>query len=770
MNPAGFLFRTLLLALFTLSLLAGAIITDYYLRHELTGKSARYLSSRGIEASTDSAISAAGEGEVVMLENLERAGIDLGDSDSRGFTPLLAAIRSGNGPAIQFLMERNGVVENINQFTNPDRQTPLSAALSERDFDLASKLLEAGALIEVDKEAGKPFLIDAIETQDEEMLEFLFDNGVDLEYRGTEVSTALAVAASLDNLSLMKRLILKGAEIYVRGLSGSPLLVDAVREGNLKKFDLLISSGADVNIKNGESIEMTPLSYALESHNKRMQERLLEKGADANVVGTSGAPLIYEAVSAGDKKTIVRLLDSGANPNVMTTSGETPLAFAIAGEDLEMVDLLLSNGADASLTSSGGQSPLLVAVAEGNIAIANLLIVAGAELDKQTLLAKAYELRDDPLMNLLLYAGADPESTFPESKERVFDAAVKDGATGAVRTLLAAGATIGDNLWAALLTGQDDLIRLILQAGADPRQMGPDGEDPLDYCLTRQRYNAARVLLAGGANPNARFDGSESWLSKSVREGDSDIALTLIESGAKVKDVRAKDGHTLLGWSIAHQMVDVTKALLAAEVDPDGQERSPAREEFRELFESNSFKYHLKVDRRITPIMMAAAHLNHEIAQSLMDAGANGRAYTPKYLMAAIIGSWYKDTDIQQIALLGRVPEVQPRKLVVDLSSQRATLYENGVATFSTRCSTGKSGYRTPTGEYVISDRHRHHNSSIYGSSMPYFQRFSFAAFGIHTGYVPNYPASHGCIRLPNSSASHLFGKLEVGDYAVIQP
>jgi lipoprotein-anchoring transpeptidase ErfK/SrfK len=168
--------------------------------------------------------------------------------------------------------------------------------------------------------------------------------------------------------------------------------------------------------------------------------------------------------------------------------------------------------------------------------------------------------------------------------------------------------------------------------------------------------------------------------------------------------------------------------------------------------------------------MMAAAHRNHEIAQILMDGGANGRAYTPKYLMAAIIGSWYKDAKMQQIALLGKVPEVQPRKVVVDLSAQRVTLYENGVATYSTRCSTGKSGYRTPTGEYVISDRNRHHTSSIYGSSMPYFQRFSYSAFGLHQGYVPNYPASHGCIRLPYESARYLFGKLQVGDYGVIQP
>ncbi len=771
MNPAGFLFRTLLLALFTLSLLAGAIITDYYLRHEVTGKASRYLASRGVEVSTSSAIEAAEDGEMGVLRNLERAGIDLGHSDARGFTPLLAAVRSGNDSTIQFLMERNEVVENINTFTDPERETPLSVALREQDFELASKLIEAGAEIDMDIEAGRPFLIDAVEKQDREMLDFLFSHGADVEYRGAFPISALAVAASRDDFELMQRCLKEGAAVDTRGESGNPLLVEAVMEENLEKARLLLKNGADVNIRCGENerMELTALSYAIDLGSREIENLLFEHGADANVNGVNGEPLIVQAIAEGDLVAAQRFLDEGANPDVMNEDGYTPLSIAVAREELNAVELLIEGDADPSLNGAGMDSPLLLSIENGNIAIANMLIVSGAKLDKQKMLARAYSERNTPLMSLLLNAGADPESTFPKTDERVFDVAVRDGATGAVRTLLDSGASIGDNLWAALLSDQDELIRLILDAGADPRQLGPGGEDPLDFCLSRGRYRAGGILLAGGANPNARYDGSESWLSKAVREGDEDLALTLIQAGAEVKGMRAKDGHTLLGWSIAHQMTDVVEALIDGGVDVDADERAPARSEFRDLFESKTFKYHLQVDRRIRPVMMAAAHRNKEIAQMLMDAGANGRAYTPKYLMAAIIGSWYKDTDIQQIVLLGEIPNPQPRKVVVDLSSQRVTLYENGVATFSTRCSTGKSGHRTPVGEYVISDRHRHHTSSIYGSSMPYFQRFSFSAFGLHQGYVPNYPASAGCIRLPYESARHMWGKLEVGDYCVIQ-
>lgn len=772
MKPAAFFFRTFLLATFTLSLLGGVIFTDYYLRHEVTRKAKRFLTERGVELAPASAIQAAEKGDLVILEQLETAGLNLGAADGSGGTPLLAAVKGGDVPAIDFLIGRDTVIASINQLSEPDRETPLVIALRERNFSLADRLIARGAVLEVDTEAGLPFLIAAVQSKDSGMIDYLLNKGVKVDYKGSQPTTALAVSSNLGEFELMKRLIAAGADPNARGISGKPLLIEAVKEGNREKFDLFLASKADVNAKTGDNVgaEMTALSFAIAQKDVPVQEALLKAGATPDVLSVSGEPLLFEAVAASDMPVTQRLLAQGASTKVLSSEKLSPLAFAVKNEDLDMVDLLIANGSDPSFNGAGMEAPLLVAVNNGNLAISHQLIAAGAQLDKQVLLAKSYTMRDDPLMSLLLNSGADPESTLPGTGDRVFDIAVREGATGAVRTLLAAGAKIGDNLWAALLTGQDDLIRLILQAGADPRQPGPNGQDPLDYCLTNARYGAARVLLDGGANPDARFDESESWLSKSVREGNASIAIALVEAGATVKDVKANDGHTLLGWAIANQMTDVAIALIKAGVSTETEERSPARSAFRDKFESTTFRYHLEVDSRIRPMMLAAAQKNHEVAQALMDAGAKGNAYSRKYLMAAIIGAWYKDVKMQQIALIGKVPKVQPRKLVVNLSSQRVTYYENEVAMFSTPCSTGRPGYRTPPGEYVISDQNRYHNSSIYGSSMPFFQRFSFAAFGIHQGQLPGYPASHGCIRLTWEGAQTLFGKLEVGDLALIVP
>jgi lipoprotein-anchoring transpeptidase ErfK/SrfK len=46
---------------------------------------------------------------------------------------------------------------------------------------------------------------------------------------------------------------------------------------------------------------------------------------------------------------------------------------------------------------------------------------------------------------------------------------------------------------------------------------------------------------------------------------------------------------------------------------------------------------------------------------------------------------------------------------------------------------------------------------------MPYFMRLSCLDFGMHEGVVPNYPASHGCIRLPGDAARRLFAEIPVG-------
>jgi lipoprotein-anchoring transpeptidase ErfK/SrfK len=130
------------------------------------------------------------------------------------------------------------------------------------------------------------------------------------------------------------------------------------------------------------------------------------------------------------------------------------------------------------------------------------------------------------------------------------------------------------------------------------------------------------------------------------------------------------------------------------------------------------------------------------------------------------------------------------RKIVIRLNEQKAYLYRDGKVAAVSRISSGRKGYRTPTGSFRVGQKDIDHRSSIYGAyvtdgrivkadvdvrkdrrpkgskfvgaSMPYFLRFS-GAIGMHGGDVPNYPASHGCVRLPMRQANRFYHAVSVG-------
>ncbi|MGN2251884.1 L,D-transpeptidase family protein [Frateuria sp. GZRe12] len=101
---------------------------------------------------------------------------------------------------------------------------------------------------------------------------------------------------------------------------------------------------------------------------------------------------------------------------------------------------------------------------------------------------------------------------------------------------------------------------------------------------------------------------------------------------------------------------------------------------------------------------------------------------------------------------------VGPMVMLVSLDEQRIYVYRNGVAIGASRISSGRSGYETPTGVYTILQKERVHHSNLYDNApMPYMQRLTWDGLALHAGTLPGHPASHGCIRLPESFAERLF-------------
>ncbi|MCH8616648.1 L,D-transpeptidase family protein [Sphingomonas sp. SM33] len=110
-----------------------------------------------------------------------------------------------------------------------------------------------------------------------------------------------------------------------------------------------------------------------------------------------------------------------------------------------------------------------------------------------------------------------------------------------------------------------------------------------------------------------------------------------------------------------------------------------------------------------------------------------------------------------------------PALFVVNLETQRAVLFRNGVPIAATTISSGKAGNETPTGVFTILQKRKEHYSKTYNNApMPNMQRLTWSGIALHAGKLPGYPASHGCIRLPHAFSTLLFGATEMGMTVVI--
>jgi lipoprotein-anchoring transpeptidase ErfK/SrfK len=132
----------------------------------------------------------------------------------------------------------------------------------------------------------------------------------------------------------------------------------------------------------------------------------------------------------------------------------------------------------------------------------------------------------------------------------------------------------------------------------------------------------------------------------------------------------------------------------------------------------------------------------------------------------------------------------QQTKVTINLTEQAAYLIEDGRVAIISPIASGKDGWGTPIGNFRIISKDLNHRSGSFGlivdrsgrivnpnatpgsyipagcyympAPMPYFMEFS-RRIGMHAGYLPGYPASHGCVRMPRDLASVFFARVQIG-------
>jgi ankyrin repeat protein len=386
--------------------------------------------------------------------------------------------------------------------------------------------------------------------------------------------------------------------------------------------------------------------------------------------------------------------------------GKNAVITAALKEEWEIVRKLIDAGAPVESADETGLTALMVAAQHGNIEMLRTLLERQARIDFMDFQGRTaihYAMaagKREALELLLLYA-----PTF-------------DPGSGTARELLTA----------ALASGDMAIFQTILERFPPTLEWTANTRRALEVALSHGMKEQVRLRLSKHPAPPTREGGTVP----------------------------------LVAYAIVSDDAPMFKTLLACGSDPNLAIPKTAEKEFTALIKSKYLRNYVQ-DDGVNLLMLAAGLGQADYVRALLDAGADRNRHTPREKMLPLyFAAWTENWQCVQM-LLGGGPEPDQLRVEISLAQQYAAVIKDGITVFTTKVSTGRNGFTTKPGYYVITDKDRDHRSTIYKCPMPYFMRLSCRDFGMHEGVVQPYPASHGCIRLPGDAAKKLFVDLPIG-------
>lgn len=299
---------------------------------------------------------------------------------------------------------------------NPDEVSthPIRGAITSSNVEMVQKLLDQGALINLDQKGT--LLLVAILVGNEDVVRALlrseqFDVNATLIYEDSP-TFALHIAAERGFAPIVKVLLQAGASVDAVKPNGGTALCSACQANQGASVRMLLESNANVDLSMTDGT--TPLHYAA-LHSSEILELLLEKGAQANVSTTSadleGATPLHIAAEFGQLKWVRLLIQRGANVNALMLNGSTPIVQACKEGQAEIVKALLDAGA---LLRVPLISALQVAVLSKDLTVVKAVLAGNPDIHMKdengnTALHYAYGIKSLPIIRELEKAGADPE-------------------------------------------------------------------------------------------------------------------------------------------------------------------------------------------------------------------------------------------------------------------------------------------------------------------------------------------------------------------------
>ena len=440
------------------------------------------------------------------------------------------AARADDLSEVRKLIKEHG---DVNTAAN-DGSSALLWAAFHSDVEMTKSLLAAGATVDAANHYGVTPLLQASRNGDVEVMRALLDAGAQATRWHAEGETPLMAAARTGKVDAVKLLLDRGSFVNAADpYQEETALMWASAEGHLDVVKALLAAGADPNLKahvstittrshaDHPSGGFTALMFAVRNGHEDVAKALVAGGADLKLTNADGASAAIVAIVNDRFDLAKELIDLGSDPN------DGSLFFAVDMHDAT-TDMRAHDGSRLQpnhpnkMTALSLVKALLDLKADVNKpfigALHSTTLCCGATINS-TPFYRAASAADVEVLKLMVADGAKLEWSPTDVKPKDGEARLRRPNPNVGKTPIMAALKGG--LGAPFAAGpgfsrlvappfrepgsRDPLeaVKLLLAAGADPNAKAPDGSTPLHLAVQEQQVAIIRALAAAGGKLDA---------------------------------------------------------------------------------------------------------------------------------------------------------------------------------------------------------------------------------------------------------------------------